>query len=132
MSETVVLADAEGNYYAFDAEDLAAAKTTDEDGEYYDVAGEDLADARVPDDQHDAIEAAVGVDEVSGFGDPIPGIDVKLGKNRGGQLRPGGVLRGRAHQGCRKYRRRPPGGHGHEVALTGGLGPGWPSPRRGR
>lgn len=74
MSETTVWQDAEGNYYAFGAEELSAATAADG---AYELADEAVEAALVPDDRRPALEAALGVDEVSGFaGQPIPGIDV--------------------------------------------------------
>ncbi len=79
MSEKTVLRDGDGNYYAFAPEVLAAAQVTD--GSY---ALEETAvtAARVPDDGVDAVESALGIDEVSGFtSDPIPGVDVIVTKH---------------------------------------------------
>lgn len=86
MSEMVVLSDGAGNYFAFAAERLEAARSSDEDGPYYAVTPEEIAAAKVPGETLPELEAALGVSEVEGFGDPIPGIDVKLGKNPGGEL----------------------------------------------
>jgi len=87
-SDAVVLSDRDGNYYAFDAEQFAAVLSPDEDGEYYAISPDELAAARVPDDAVPAVEDAVGIGEVAGFGlgDPIPEVDVKLGKNPGGSF----------------------------------------------
>lgn len=80
MSETTVWQDAEGNYYAFGAEELAAAKAANGT---YDMADEAVQAARVPEERREALEAALGVDEVSGFaGQPIPGIDVIVKKKK--------------------------------------------------
>jgi len=85
MSEMVVLSDGAGNYFAFAAERLEATRSSDEDGPYYAVTPEEILAAKVPADNVGDLEVALGVTEVVGFGDPIPGIDVKLGKNPGGQ-----------------------------------------------
>jgi len=83
MSETTVWQDAEGNYYAFAADDLAAAQAADGS---YELAAEAVDAARVPDEGRGALEAALGQDEVSGFalGQPIPGVDIIIRKNPGG------------------------------------------------
>jgi len=85
-SDAVVLSDSDGHYYAFDAEQFAGVLSPDEDGAYYAISPDELAAARVPDDAVPAVEAAVGIGEVTGFGEPIPGADVKLGKNPGGSF----------------------------------------------
>lgn len=81
MNESTVLRDGEGNYYTFPPDVLAAAQTAEGT---YEMAEEAVVAARVPDEGIDAVESVLGIEEVSGYSDPIPGVDVKLGKNPGG------------------------------------------------
>ncbi len=88
MTEHTLLRGADGAYYAFETELFESRRTAGEDGTYYGFSPEERAAARVPDDQVVAVEEAVGAPETVGFGfgDPVPGADVKLGKNPGGSL----------------------------------------------
>lgn len=79
--DRTVLRDADGNYFAFPSDELAAALVNGDDGQYYDVGPDELAAAQVSEESRDAVDTALALDEVAGFGDPIPGIDVKLGRN---------------------------------------------------
>lgn len=81
MNESTVLRDGEGNYYTFPPDVLAAAQTAEGT---YEMAEEAVVAARVPDEGIDAVESVLGIEEVSGYGDPIPDIDVKIGKRPGG------------------------------------------------
>jgi hypothetical protein len=78
MNESTVLRDGQGNYYTFPPDVLAVAQTAQGT---YEMAEEAVVVARVPDDGVDAAESALGIEEVSGYGDPIPGVDVKVGRN---------------------------------------------------
>lgn len=68
MSDVTMLRDADGNYYEFAANMLAAARTGDGS---YELSEDAIAAARVPDD-------------VAGYAiDPIPGVDIIVKKNPG-------------------------------------------------
>ncbi len=84
MSGKSVLRDGDGDYYVFPPDVLAAAQVTDGSYELEETA---VTAARVPDDGVDAVESALGIDEVSGFGTtPIPGVDIIVKKNPGGSM----------------------------------------------
>jgi hypothetical protein len=88
MNESTVLRDGEGNYYTFPPDVLAAAQTAEGT---YELAEEAVVAARVPDDGVEAVESALGIQEVSGFGytnEPIPGVDIIVRKKPGGTMAP--------------------------------------------
>ena len=86
MDEVVLVVDADRNYYAFDAERFAATEAGEDGSEVHAFSAKEVDAAKVSDQDREAIEAAIQPDEVSGFSDPVPGIDVKLGKKPGGMI----------------------------------------------
>ena len=86
MDEVVLVVDADRNYYAFDAERFAATEAGEDGSEVHPFSAEEVDAAKVSDQDREAIEAAIQPDEVSGFGDPIPGVDVKMVKKPGGLI----------------------------------------------
>lgn len=64
----MILVDAEGNYYGFDAVALEARDPTEDE----------LAAARIPDTSREAVQAALTYEHAGGFGDVASGAEVRV------------------------------------------------------
>lgn len=74
----MILVDADGRYYGFDAALLEARRREGPAGEYFDLGPAEVAAARLPETAHAALQTAFTYERAGGLDHPNSGAEVRL------------------------------------------------------